>query len=367
MDSKKPQYRAVKTKLGEILKETWNIYSKHFLAFCGLFVLPVVLGIAVQIGIMGGIGINAVVSGGSTTSINIPMIIGGIVAAAVLGWLIQLFGLNTTLRGAYYADTQGKLPFGQAFSEGLQKLGRSAGLSIRVFFYTGVWIIGILGILFGLTILASVMAVQDGGSGFVAMMQPIMGLTGILPIVMLVVIIFLIQRICRATFAFPILLSKDVTSKEALDESIQLADGITGTIFGNYFLFGLMMAIVVSVLNQLLFQIVGMVYPAPQGSSMQEMINYIQNVSQFVGVIPSVLIGSFSMVFQYAFMKKAREEKSEQSGMPQNGTPEAPQAQPNTTTQPVQPTPPVQPAPPIPPSQPTPPPAPPQGGSTFKL
>lgn len=358
MDSKKPQYRAVRTKLGEILKETWKIYSKHFLLFCGLFVLPVVLGLVVHIGIIGAAGINAVISGTNTSSINIPLIIGGMVLAGVLRWMIQLFGLNTTLRGAYYADTQEKIPFGQAFSEGLQKLGKSIGLSIRIFFYTGVWIIGILGILFGLTILASVMALKDGGNGFVSMMQPIMGLSGILPLVMLVVIIFLIQRICRATFAFPILLSKDVTSKQALDESIQLAEGITGTIFSNYFLFGLLMAIVVTILNQLFFQLANMVYPAPKGPSLQEMVNYIQNVTQFVGIVPSVLIGSFSMVFQYAFMKKAREEKSEQSGMPQGGTQETLQPQ---TTSPAQPTPPVQ------PSQPTPPPTSPQDGSTFKL
>ncbi len=363
MDSKKPQYRAVRTQLGVVLAETWNIYSKHFLAFCGLFVLPVLLGIALKMGVFSFMGLNVLTSGENIKNINIPLIVGGLIAVGLIGWLIQLLGVNTTLRGSYYADTQGKLSFGQAFSEGLQKLGKAAGLSVRVFLYTGAWIIAVLGIVFGLGMLATVLSAASSDNGFVSMMQPIMSFFGFMPLVMLVVLLFLIQRMCRVVFAFPILLSKDVSSKEALDESIQLADGITGTIFWNYFVFGLLIAIGGGILTQLFLQIVTMVYRAPASDTGLNALSYLQNVTDIAGIVPGIVIGSFSVVFQYAFMKKAREEKSEQSGMPQNGTPEAPQAQPNTTTQPVQPTPPVQPAPPIPPSQPTPP----QGGSTFKL
>jgi len=324
---KKPQYRAIKTKLGAVIKETWSIYTKNIPGFIALFLLSVVLAVVVKMGLFSILGVNAVIAGQQNAqSLNLPLLIGGGIAFIILNWLIQLLGLNASLRGAYYVDTQGKLPLGQAFSEGLQKLGKAAGLSVRVFLYTGAWILAILGALVALGALGTFIAAQGpDNNSFVGMMAPLMSVVGFLPLVMLVVLIFLITRFCRVVFAFPILLSKEVSSKEALDESIALADGITGTIFGNYFLFGLLMAIAGGILTALVGQIVGIVYPAPQGS-IQATYDYIQSTTEYAGILPSVLIGSFSLVFQYAFMKKAREEKTDQGGTPvQNPVTPAPQ------------------------------------------
>lgn len=315
-ESKKNQYRSVKTKLREILKETWGLYTKNFLGFIGLFVLPVALGVALRFGVNWVFGFNVVVGQEQIQNVNLGMIAAGIIVIMVLGWLIQLLGLTTTLRGAYFADTTGKLPFAEAFREGLGKLGKAAGLSIRVFFYTGVWIIMIMAVIVGLGALATLFAARMPDNESLKMFAPLAGTVGFLPLVMIVVLLFLIKRICNAVFSFPILMSKEVSSKEALHESIALADGITGTIFANYFLFGLLVAILGGILTQLFMQIVGAVYPSPQGA-LDVRIEYLQNMTEYASIIPGMIIGSFSLVFQYAFMKKAREEKMEQGWIPE--------------------------------------------------
>lgn len=308
----KVQYRAVKTRLREVLKETWNLYTKNFLGFTGLFVLPVILSFALRLGVFSMFGFNAVT--GQANSLNFGMVVAGFLIVIILGWLIQLLGVTTTLRGSHLADTTGKLPFAEAFREGLGKLGKAAGLSIRVFFYTGVWIIMVMAVVMALGALSTFLAAQMPDNESLKIFAPLAGIVGIIPLVMLVVLLFLIKRICNAVFSFPILMSKEVTGKEALDESIALADGITGTIFANYFLFGLLIAILGGILTQLFMQLIGVVYPSPEGA-MDARIQYIQNVSDYASIIPGMIIGSFSIVFQYAFMKKAREEKKDQGGM----------------------------------------------------
>jgi hypothetical protein len=318
MDENKPQYRSVRTKLDEILKETWRLYIKNFLSFCGLLVIPVILGVAIQIGILGTIVVNMIVNHQNTGTLNISFIVGGVIVAIILQWLIQMFGISSTLRGAYYADTQEKLPFGKALQEGFAKIGKAAGLSIRVFFYTGAWVLAGLGILFGLGLLAAFFASSNAENGFVSVMHPLTSFIGFIPLVIILLAILFIRRICRTAFAFPILLSKDVSSKEALDESIHLADGIIGIIFGNYFLFGMLMAIGGGILGQIFSQVFGLIFKLRQSGSLEEVTRHFLNISMYVSIIPSILVKSFSVVFQYAFMKKAREEKSEQGGLPQN-------------------------------------------------
>lgn len=308
----------MKTKLREVLKETWNIYSKNIPGFMGLFVLPVVLGLAMKMGLFGFLGLNAVANRENIQNLNIGLLLGGFVLVIILGWLIQLLGLNTTLRGAFLTDSTGKLSFAQAFREGLQKLGKAAGLSIRVFFYTGAWLLGALAVLFALGTLGAIMTANGlssngGENGFLKIIAPLMSFMAFLPLVMIVLLLFLIGRICKSTFAFPILLSKEISSKDALHESISLADGLTGTIFSNYFLFGLLIAIVSVVLSQIFMQLIGLVMPVPKGS-IQESVNYIQNITEYAGLIPGIVVGSFSVVFNYAFMKKVREEKADQGG-----------------------------------------------------
>lgn len=321
-ESKKIQYRSVKTRLGEILKETWKLYVGNFFGFIGLFVLPVALGVALRFGVNWVFGFNAVT--GQANSLNFGMVVGGFIIVIILGWFIQLLGVTTTMRGAHLADTTGKLPFAEAFREGLGKLGKAAGLSIRVFFYTGVWIVMVMAVVMALGALSVFLASQMPDNESLKMFAPLAGTVGFMPLAMIVVLLFLIKRICNAVFSFPILMSKDVSGRDALKESIALADGITGTIFANYFLFGLLIAILGGILTQLFMQIVGAVYPSPQGA-LDARIEYLQNMTEYASIIPGMVIGSFSLVFQYAFMKKAREEKIDQGWVteetPKTGVP----------------------------------------------
>ncbi len=336
-DQHEEKYTSKQTNLGPVLKETWNLYIKNFFPFLGLFVLPVILTAIFQLVIFGAVGINAAATsaanGGSLLqNLNIWMLAGGVILAVVLGWLIQLLGINAILRGAYYADTQGKIPFGQTISDALKELGASSWLSIRIFLYTGAWIFMMLAVVMVLGIFGAAIS-GDGTALFSPTVQTYINyVASWTPLVMIVVAVFIIRRFCKVAFAFPILLSKKISNKEAMHESIELSRGMLGKIFWNYVLMSLLVGIVAVILNQLIAQIIGMVFPMP--TDLASSLSYIQYMTVYVGIIPSLLVGTFSMIFGYSFMKKALMGKAEMAGGMQKTM--EPPSQPTPPTSPMQ-------------------------------
>jgi len=313
MDSPNPpaqtaqKYAPIQTTIGSVLKETWNLYTKNIPALTGLFLTPAILNVAFSFGISFMIV--------KTNSLGTGIVIGALIFMMIVGWIIQLLGVCMGQRGAYLADSTGKVPFMQAMKEGMAKIGKAIILSIHMFLYTGAWILLILGLIMIVGTFGAVIGLQ-GDNPISTALKPFMGVVFLLPLIMLVVLIALIGRYCKVAFAFPILLSKEISSKDAMHESIQLAQGMVGIIFWNYFLVGLLLAIISGIATQLLVQIIGIFMPPPSGTSAA--LTYLKDISLYAALVPSILIGSFSMVFQYAFMKKARMARTE---MPA-GTPE---------------------------------------------
>lgn len=290
------KYDPSKTTFSEVIKETFAIFRKNFVIYAGLFLAAEAVALAVEyLGRMVVPKANTAVYG--TLAV---LIIIGIVAAVV-----RLVGYCSILRAAHLADS-GKISFTEALGYAAGRFMAEVGLCIRVFFYTGVWLIIL------------VLLLWTGGA-FVAMTMgvqlPMLGLiTSILPLIAIVLFIIYIRRMLRATFAFPVMLKgENMTGKEALAGSIKLAEGLTGRIFSNYFLLYVVLFIIMMVLTFPAAQFAGSFVEKPSmlgTASAKDYQSSMESLTALILLIPSALMYAFMTLFNYAFMKKAVEAKS---------------------------------------------------------
>ncbi len=294
------------------------MYIKHFLAYAAIYIIPILVNVAAAVIFAGFFAYNILAgmqqTGQTSQAVNISLpditanfalFGGGFFLAILVFSLVYVIASGAIIRGAYLSETQQKFPFAQAWKESFQRLGKMVGLSFRFFFYTGGWLLFVIFFVFIVQFFAGFMA-SKGNNDVSAMIQPLSGFFTLMPLVLIAAMVFFIARMCRAFFAFPILLSTDVSSKEALAQSIKISKGLAGRIFGNLFLLSLLAALLGGIVAQLIIQLYGTFVPAPQGSLLQT-IQYINGISPYAGIIPQIFVASFSGLFNYVFMKKAIE------------------------------------------------------------
>ena len=264
-------------KFGEIFKEAFRLYKTNFVGLTGVFLIPLLVAEAV----------NYFLSGspvGTLGNWEIPLVIG----VALVLWGCGILETLSVLRGSVLTD-KGQFGFSETLSFAFAKFIRAMGLSVRIFIYTGAWAVFLVGIISFAGMLPGIIGLS-ATKDFEGMIRFLLPAAIFGPIVMIVLILILMKRFMSVTFAFAILASNDdISSREALMKSIELSDKKTGTIFSNYFLYGLVVVIISIIVSQIFAQIAG---------------------AEYIGtVISDIFLGVLGSVFQYAFLKKMKEEK----------------------------------------------------------
>lgn len=296
----------VSSKFSSVFKTAYGIYKKNPWIFIKLYLLPIICALLLEIGIFSLLMLprffNQQLSQLNQTWAIVVFCTVFLVVIILIS-LIQFIAKNACFRAAYVADNNQEVRFGESMKVSWSKLGKAIGLGFRIFLYTGLWIMIAILLVFAITNYSMQFAPD--------VTQKLTAIWVVLPIVALVALIFIISRILQVTFAFPILMSKDVTSKEAMAESIALAEGKTGRIFINYLLFGIVIALFQSIFNQVITQVIGLFIPAAQGSrAVFENATNTAIIAALVSNIPALVVGSFSVVFQYAFARNMQVEKA---------------------------------------------------------
>ena len=320
--------RPVKTGFGEILGETWNMYKKHFKLFSAIFIIPTLIVTAVNgfmmptftQSLMGSInektGEQFLKFQGPLATGMLVVILSGVVIA-----VINFITYGAMLRACGESES-GNATVGKSFSFSWGRFWQGIVLSLRIFYYTMAWIGLLLCVLFLVAIaIAGAMRGASTGMGeqFINQTQVStgLGLIGLVAIcVLIVVAIVAIIRNLKAVFAFPLFFNDEkITPKEALDKSIKLSEGITGTIFVNYLLMGLLFAVIGGIYGGVVAQGAIAFLPMQSGfsgtfSSVQQMQIQLDQVLSVLTLPLMVVAGTMGIIFQFVFMKKAAEEKS---------------------------------------------------------
>jgi len=328
--------RVVKTGISEVLGETWRLYKSNFWLFTGIYAIPAAIVIALEqfalpsfaamtLGNMDGQTFQKqFLQMGGPVITAILIVIGIYTVNAVINFITYGAMLHAGARAGGDETVGGKASIGESFSFSLSRFWQGTILSVRIFFYSLAWIGFILmALLFG-----GLLAAAFGASAGTNLAQSLtshyataFGAFAVIgPIAIIVVAVLVFIRLLRVTFAYPILFADgNVSEKEALDKSIKLSKGLSGTVFLNYFLLGLMLAVIGGIYGGIARQIVMSLMPAKSAFSAGASLASVQQPSSFFNQVMAVasfplmvVVGSIQIIFQHAFMKKAVEEK----GMP---------------------------------------------------
>jgi hypothetical protein len=320
----------VKTGIGDILGETWTIYKKNFKVFTLIFILPTAAIVALQefIGpsmlnsMLGKVDKDAL--GEQLMKFQGPVITAMLVAIlmAIAVSAVQFITYGAMLR-ACGSSEGGNASAGESFSFSMGRFWQGIILSVKIFFYSMAWLIFIAIIPIVVFAVGALLGSVASGAGekLPAGLEWITGmgfLAGIAPILMIVIAVVVIIRSLRVTFAFPMLFGDEkITPKEALRRSIELSQGLGGTIFLNYFLLGIIFAVIGGIYGAIMVQLAMAFIPSQSAfsvslASVNELKTQLNQIMAVLTLPLAVFSGSFGIIFQYAFMKKAMEEKKPQ-------------------------------------------------------
>jgi|GEM_PF-2943731 len=299
-----------KTRFTSLFDETTKFYKKHYKSLLILFLIPVVIQ-AVSTLLLSNILITnnfpGTISNTPVNLMNIPMLIGIYAVFIIVFSLLIMMASGASVRIMAADDKQQKISIMEAINGFWQRFGKALGLSVRFLNYTFGWFLFLFIFVFILQGI-SLALIKNGDDTVNNFLQPVSPILPILPLIFIAFLIVFFVRMLRAFFSFPILMSGDGSSKEALDESITISKGITGRIFWNLFLVSLVLGILGGMATQLIMQIIALFYPMPTGFGVNT-LNYYNSIAPFAGILTQLVIQSFTVTFNYVFMKRAREEK----------------------------------------------------------
>lgn len=287
-----------KLSFRNIFDPAWDLYTKNFLLFTGLMLVPAILATGLN---------RAWVTFAGKSDSGFMLVI--LVIIAIFSGVLNYIGAWSVLRAAAVVANKEITNIGEIITFTLKRFGTAIWLSIRIFWYTGAWImLLLLGLgalcIFGVTYLPPE----------INQILPIA--TMIIPLVMIGLFIFLIKRMLQVSFSYVLLFSEEnITAKQALQKSIALCKDITGTIFANYFIFGFFAGIVAGIFSGVATSIAARMVGVPLTDSIEAIKTYQASLSAIVEwlvIIPGAIIGAFAGVFTYVFKKQAEENQQAQ-------------------------------------------------------
>lgn len=163
---------------------------------------------------------------------------------AVVDALIGFFGFGMLVRAVSKVFAGQKVDAMATFNFVKAHFVNAVKLAINMFVFTGAWLI--------LAYFAAVVILLP-------IVPAVSGLLGMLsPIALIVYIVVFFKKIMQASMGYAVYWSAETPAADAaLKRSIELGTGIEMTLFGNYFLMGLIGGVVTMVLSGILVAILG--------------------------------------------------------------------------------------------------------------
>lgn len=190
---------------------------------------------------------------------------------AIISALISFFGSGLLFNAASHVYDHKKVDVGKSVAFVQTHFVDAIKLAIKLFVYTGAWII--LAYFLAMTIL---LPFVPSLAGILAMLSPI---------AVIVYIIVFFKKIINASMSYAIFWSAEKPGVEAsLKRSLELCEGLTWTVFGNYLLMGLVGAVAGIVLTAVLAAILVILGDA---------------ATAITAAVTAGIIGTFYACFQY--------------------------------------------------------------------
>ena len=277
------------TNFGTVFRAAFDFYKKHLWTITALMLIPSLAEMASEI-----------IFGESFIGYYKDWSIEAFTGFGVLVWVLlviaEYLGYSAALKIVSDKAKNAATSFGDALAYAFNRIREAFILAIRIIIYTYSWLLIILGaILMGPTFMAGFDVDFQMPNYISSWVMVFIGA------VFLILIAVLIKRLLSVTFAFPLL---------------EISEGMLGTIFFNYFILGIVLAIIGAIYG---FVVIGMIVMPLVGPSLQQGFS-VESMQTFeivinASVIPLTLFASgINAMFQYAFMLKAIEEKKTYKG-----------------------------------------------------
>lgn len=282
-----------------MLSKAFNYQKRYLKMICAFLVIPIAAQVALDV------YMDYIVPAGNDTSVaGYAMAV--IVGFTLLIWLLDFLGFGASIR--YVAQSEkGKMPFfREALEFAFSRIWEAIVLAFRIFIYTYAWLLLLIMLL--LTGQAILMWIGIGAPNMNLASVP--GLNLILVIAFFIVFIQVVIRALSITFAYPLLLADEkMTSAQALEKSVSLSRGMKGSIFVNYFLLGILFALVGGIYGGI---ISGILIDVMDISGNYVSDSEVRTFSVISGtlLIPLLLaLRGFMVMFQLTYAESAVEEK----------------------------------------------------------
>jgi len=215
----------------------------------------------------------------------------------LLNAAISFFGLGALVRATQYINKGKAINLGEIYNYVKQHFVGGIKLAIRLFFYTGAWIPIVYLLIIGAL---TTFGLYSGKTG--AAMLGLAGLLGLLFVfVIIAYIIIFFKKIINSSFSYIYFFTDEHPEVEpSLQSSIKTCEHLTWTIFGNYFLMGIVawfIALVLGAIFTPIFIALGLGGNQIGGSAI---------LASLIGAV----VGILSFVFQYQLREQVEAFRS---------------------------------------------------------
>ncbi len=252
-------------KFQGVFMAAWEMLKKEPVLLIALFLAPlVVTGILEAYVYPPLLGVTA--AGGAIVSVVLAIVL------SVVSALISFFGFGLIMRAASFVFDGKKLDVNAILAFVQKHFVDAIKLAIQLFIYTGAWII-----LAYLVVMTLAFPLSIGLAGMLTMLFP-------LAVIIYIVIFF--KKLVNASMSYAIFWSADKPEIDgSLKKSLELCEGLTWTIFGNYVLIGIVGAIASAILVGILGAVLAVLGKA---------------ATTLAAAFASGVIGTFYTLFQYS-------------------------------------------------------------------
>jgi hypothetical protein len=249
-------------KFQSVFMAALDLLKKQPLLLIGLFLAPMLVNAVIQNYVM------------IPLQVAMPGLMGGIVVSALFGVLsavIGLIGTGLLLRAASQVFDGKKVDLKALASFVEKHIVDAIRLAIKLFIFTGGWLM-----IAYMAVVALLLPIAPALSATLGLLSPI---------AVIVYVIVFFKKIVDASLSYAIFWSAEAPTPDgAMKKSLELAEGLSMTIFGNYLLISLIGMVISMVLMPVLLAIFAVV-----GSF----------GIQLAGAIIGGLLGTFYVLFQY--------------------------------------------------------------------
>lgn len=273
-------------KFQGVFMAAWELLKKEPLMLIALFLAPMVVT-----GLLESYLYPPILAAVYNTGAIVVIILG--LLLTLVSVIINFFGFGMVMRAASHVFDGKKLDVAALFSFVQTHFVNAIKLAINLFVYTGGWIM-IAYFLVAAILLPFVPAL----SGMLMMLSPL---------AVIVYLVLFFTKIINASMSYAIYWSAEKPEVDgSLKRSLELCNGLTWTIFGNYLLMGLVGAVA----SAILIGVLGAVF-AVLGRA----------AASLAGAFAGGVVGTFYTLFQYCLKGQVEKFRGSHHVAPEHHAP----------------------------------------------